>query len=83
METKLVVIGNSQGVRLPKAVVEEAGIALEQALAIDVRDGAIVLTPVGAVRQGWEQAAREAAAGGEDLWGSLPPATRVDEDWRW
>ena len=83
METKLVVIGNSQGVRLPKAVVEEAGVTLEQPLRIEVQAGRIVLTPVTGVRQGWAEAASAAAGQRERLWGELPPGTRADEDWAW
>ena len=83
METKLVVIGNSQGVRLPKAVVEAAGVALDQPLRIEVQSGRIVLTPLGAPRAGWAEAARAAAGARERLWGALPPTGRGDEDWTW
>ena len=83
METKLVAIGNSQGVRLPKAVVEAAGVSLDQPLRVEVQSGRIVLTPVHALRTGWEDAAREAAVDRERLWGELPPASRRDEDWTW
>ena len=83
MKTKLVTIGNSQGVRLPKAVVETAGVALDQPLGIQVQPGRIVLTPVGAPRAGWAEAAREAATVRERLWGALPVAVRDDEDWTW
>jgi antitoxin MazE len=83
MDTKLVVIGNSQGVRLPKAVVEEAGVALEQPLRIDVQGGRIVLTPISGVRQGWAEAASAAADRQDRLWGELPPAAHGDDDWTW
>jgi antitoxin MazE len=83
VETKLVTIGNSQGVRLPKAVVEEAGVALEQPLRIHVQSGRIVLTPVGGIRAGWAEAASAAALQGERLWGDAPPVTHADEDWMW
>ena len=83
METKLVAIGNSQGVRLPKAVVEAAGVILDQPLRVEVQYGRIVLTPVHALRSGWAEAAREAAVHRERLWGELPPAGHRDEDWTW
>lgn len=83
METKLVIIGNSQGVRLPKAVLEQAGLVLEQPLTIEVRSGSIVLTPIEGVRHGWAEAAREAGAQRDELWGDLPPAALVDEEWTW
>jgi len=83
METKLVVIGNSQGVRLPKSVIEQAGVRLEQPLRIEVRRGSIVLSPLGGVRGGWADAAAEAASSHEDLWSGLPVRQRSDDDWTW
>jgi antitoxin MazE len=83
VETKLVAIGNSQGVRLPKAIVEAAGVGLDQPLRVEVQSGRIVLTPVRALRSGWAEAAREAAGDRMRLWGGLPAASRLDEDWTW
>jgi antitoxin MazE len=83
METKLVVIGNSQGVRLPKSVVEECGIVLDQPLTIEVRARSIVLSPARATRAGWAEAASNATGATENLWGELPPAIAADDDWTW
>ncbi len=83
METKLVTIGNSQGVRLPKAVVEACGIALDQPLTIEVRERSIVLSLARPARAGWADAARESAGEREDLWGSLAPGNVADGDWTW
>jgi len=83
METKLVAIGNSQGVRLPKSVVEECGIALDQPLTIEIRERSIVLSPARAARAGWAEAARNAADEREALWGELPPGNATDDDWTW
>ncbi len=43
MKTRLVSIGNSRGVRLPKPLIEEAGLSDE--VEIRVRAGAIVIAP--------------------------------------
>jgi len=83
METKLVVIGNSQGVRLPKSVVEACGIVLDQPLTIEVRERSIVLSPAREPRAGWAEAARDTAGSEENLWGSLPPANAADDNWTW
>ncbi len=83
METKLVVIGNSQGVRLPKTIVDACGIVLEQPLRIEVRGGAILLSPLRGARAGWAEAARSAAAQNEDLWAAMPPGNVADDDWSW
>ena len=37
--------GNSQGIRFPKAVLQEAGIAVNDMLNVEVKNGKIVLYP--------------------------------------
>ncbi len=41
MKTRLVRIGNSRGVRLPKAIIAQAGLTEE--VELRVRDGAVVI----------------------------------------
>ncbi len=38
--------GNSQGLRIPKAILEEAQVEVGAMVEISVHDGALVLTPV-------------------------------------
>ena len=83
METKLVAIGNSQGVRLPKAVVDACGIVLEQPLTIEIRERSIVLSPARAPREGWAEAVRDSTGEREALWGDMSPANAADDDWTW
>ena len=47
--------GNSVGIRLPKVVTEKAGVAVGQELAISLKNGSIVLTPVKDTKQTLEQ----------------------------
>jgi mRNA interferase MazF len=56
MKARLIQIGNSRGIRLPKPVIEEAG--LDDEVQLQVRKGAIVIRPLRAPRSGWAQAAR-------------------------
>ena len=44
MKTSIVKIGNSKGVRIPKAFLEEVGLGDEANMS--VKDGSIVLTPI-------------------------------------
>ena len=53
MKTKLVKIGNSYGVRLPKVIIDECG--LKEDLLLTVRQGAVMITPLIAPRLGWKQ----------------------------
>ena len=60
METDIVSIGNSRGNRIPAHILKLCGI--EKKVRMEVRDGQITLTPIKAVRQGWEEAFRLASS---------------------
>ena len=84
MLTRIVKIGNSQGIRIPKALLEESG--LSGAVDITVHDGTLVISPAGRPRQGWSEAFRVMAERGDDalLDGDLPVAGSFDEEaWEW
>jgi len=80
MRTRIVKIGNSQGVRIPKALLEESG--LQGDVEMSVRNGMLVIAPAGRARQGWAEAFRLMAARGDDelLDGDLAAATSFDEE---
>jgi antitoxin MazE len=52
MKISIIRIGNSRGVRLPKAVLDQCGFG--DAADLSVSDGAIVLRPIRKPREGWE-----------------------------
>jgi antitoxin MazE len=56
MKTKVVRIGNSQGIRIPKTLLAQCG--LTGAVELDVRDGQLVLHSATRSRAGWEEAFR-------------------------
>ncbi len=64
MQIDLVKIGNSQGIRLPKAVIEQAGLTAE--LELEVSEGSITIRAARRPRQDWEQAAIACAESGGD-----------------
>ncbi len=83
VRTQLIKIGNSRGVRLPKAILEQAG--LERDVDIEVRDGAVVLRAAHP-RAGWAAAFADIAANGDDfiLDADAPSLTSWDEEeWEW
>lgn len=81
MRTRLIRIGNSRGVRLPKPLIEEAGLTDE--VELRVRDGAIVIRPVAVPRIGWREAAARLHQRDEDHLLDPGAPTRFDEkDWR-
>jgi antitoxin MazE len=82
MKTRLVSMGNSRGVRLPKPLIEQVGLVDE--VEISVENGAIVIAPLRTPRSGWAEAAARLRA--EDADGLIDPVVRnrFDEDeWRW
>jgi antitoxin MazE len=82
MKTRLVRIGNSRGVRLPKPVIQEAGLTEE--VELRVRPGSIVIEPATGARAGWAEAAQRLAAAGEDRLLDPIASTRFEEkEWRW
>jgi antitoxin MazE len=82
MRTRLVRIGNSRGVRIPKLLLEQAG--LEDEVELRVVEHGIVIESVRAPRAGWEEAARLVRERGEDGLLDEPTPTRFDEtEWEW
>jgi antitoxin MazE len=82
MKSRLVRIGNSRGIRLPKPLIEEAGLSDEVELC--VKDGAVVISAKSEPRAGWAKAARLAAGRGEADLLDEPASTRFDdEEWQW
>jgi antitoxin MazE len=84
MKTRIVAIGNSQGIRLPKPLLEESG--LSGVVEVTVEDSSLVIRPVNSVRAGWDLAFAKMAARGDDklLDSGGPALTTWDEqEWQW
>jgi len=82
MKARLIRIGNSRGLRLPKPLIEEAG--LREDVEVHVRGGALVVHSTRKPRRGWAEAARRMRERGDDRLRDHPTATRFDdEEWRW
>jgi antitoxin MazE len=82
MKTRLVRIGNSRGVRLPKTIIAQAGLTDE--VELGVQDGAVVIARATSARSGWADAARQMRQRDEDQLLDAPTPTRFDEkEWQW
>ena len=82
MKTKIVRIGNSRGVRIPKPLLDEAG--LEGDVELRVVDSGIIIENIGSPRAGWAEAAVQLKEGGEDQLLDQPVPTEFDEsEWTW
>lgn len=81
MKAKLVRIGNSRGLRLPKALIEQ--VALDEEVDLEVREGSIVISRSAGPRRGWEEAASTLAQLSDDQFDPMV-LTRFDrEEWEW
>ena len=82
MKTRIVRIGNSQGVRLPRPLLETAG--LGEDVVLRATPGRIVIEAARAPRAGWAAAAKVMHAAGEDVLLDAPSATHFDrQEWEW
>lgn len=82
MKAKLIQIGNSRGVRIPKPLIEAAGLGDE--VDLEVRNGELVIKRIKRVREGWAEAAKKAAELDDDklIWPPFP--NEFDhEEWVW
>ena len=84
MRAAIVKIGNSQGVRIPKPVLEQCQLGLE--VELEVRDRSLVIRSAARPRAGWDEAFGAMAARGDDalLDNAASATTRWDQDeWEW
>lgn len=81
MKARIVRIGNSQGVRIPKLLLEEAGIAGDVEITAD--DGRITIVRSRDARDGWASAAQALHGRGEDKLLETPPSGFDEDEWEW
>ena len=84
MRTRIVKIGNSQGVRIPKALLEQTGLRGE--VEMSVQDGALVIARAELPRQGWAEGFSQMALHGDDelFDGDLATTGPLQaESWEW
>jgi len=83
MTTKLIRIGNSQGIRIPKAILDQ--LLFNGELDLVVKSGSLIVKPKKKPREGWEQSARLMHENGDDQ--LLIPDTLPNEfdaeEWTW
>lgn len=84
MKTKVVRIGNSQGVRIPKTLLEQCG--LKGAVELEVREGQLVVRSATRPRAEWDEAFRRMREQGDDVLldrDSLPSTKWDRAEWHW
>jgi antitoxin MazE len=83
MKIDIVPIGNSRGIRLPKAVIEQCGFG--DAVDLVVEAGRVILSPAATPRAGWAEAFAAMAGAGDDapLMDEEAPNLWDEVEWRW
>ena len=84
VKTRIVKIGNSQGIRIPKLLLEQCNLGEE--VELELEQDQIVVRPVHPVRHRWEEAFKAMSQRGDDglLEGeALVSTTWDEEEWEW
>jgi antitoxin MazE len=87
MKARIIKIGNSRGIRIPKPLLEQTGLGEE--VEIHIEDDRLVVAlaePVsGRPRANWSKTFKEMARTGDDalLDGDVVLPTQWEDDWEW
>jgi antitoxin MazE len=84
IKSRIVKIGNSQGIRIPKPLLEQT--SLKEEIELVVQEDQIIIRPVQDVRQGWHEAFKAMSEQGDDeLLDSetLGPTDWDEREWEW
>lgn len=83
MKTRIVAIGNSRGIRIPRLLLQQTGLCGE--VEINAEGRALRIEPANRPRSTWATAFQEMAQRGDDaLFDDAPSTTAWDEgEWEW
>jgi len=82
VKTRIIKIGNSRGIRIPKLLIEQVGIGTEVEIAVEKDQ--LVVRSTSSPRQGWDAQFRAMAEHGDDRLLDTPVLTEWDSsEWKW
>ncbi len=85
MLTKIIRIGNSRGIRIPKSFIEQSGINNE--VELELKDDRIIIKSLSNVRKNWDSAFKKMYENHDDILldsNSLSNQSSWDnEEWTW
>ena len=64
MITKVIKIGNSRGIRIPKSIIDQSGIRNE--VELEVKGDRIIIKSLSEIRKNWDIAFQKMAKNGDD-----------------
>ena len=82
IRTRIVQIGNSKGIRVPKILLEHA--QLPDDVELQAEQGRLIVRAARAARAGWADAAQSMHARGDDRLLDAPTSSQFDDkEWQW
>jgi antitoxin MazE len=82
MKCQIIQIGNSQGIRIPKILLEESGISGE--VDLELHSEGILIRNIQRPRSGWDDAFKAMAENDEaELTGAVAGTIFDKKDWQW
>ncbi len=82
MKAKVIKIGNSRGIRLPKAILEQVGLGEE--VVLEASRGTLVIRPASKPRATWGVSFQEMAERGDDRLLDIEiSSSSWDKEWEW
>ncbi|WP_088890350.1 AbrB/MazE/SpoVT family DNA-binding domain-containing protein [Leptolyngbya ohadii] len=81
IRTRIIKIGNSQGIRIPKPLLEQSGISEE--VEIEIQDGHLILRAAARSREGWEEQFAAMAQQDDVLLDEMAPTEWDETEWEW
>jgi antitoxin MazE len=83
MRARVIKIGNSQGLRIPKPILEQTGIIDD--VEIEVEKNQIIIRPIKNVREGWDAAFKIMGEHGDDepILDENISHSWDEEEWQW
>lgn len=84
MVTRIVKIGNSQGIRIPKPILDQTGLSGD--VELQVSENCIIIQAIQEPRKGWNEAFQKMAENNDDQLldtMTISQAQWDEEEWEW
>ena len=83
LKAHIVRIGNSRGIRIPKALLDQAN--LRDEIELELGEGQLIIRPARVARAGWEDQFKAMTERGDDalLDPVVPTSTWDETEWEW
>ena len=82
MKSQIIQIGNSQGIRIPKVLLEDSGISGE--VELEACDDGLLIRRINKPRKGWDNIFKAMSENEDDeLLDDVLPTEFEEKEWKW